>query len=34
VARCALDAEAVLLTEDRVFAKIAEAIPLHLAGSA
>ena len=31
VAQCALDAEAVLLTEDRVFARIAEVVPLRLA---
>ncbi len=32
VAQCALDADGVLLTEDRMFARIAEAIPLRLAG--
>jgi tRNA(fMet)-specific endonuclease VapC len=31
VAQCALDADALLLTEDRVFARIAELTPLRLA---
>jgi len=31
VAQCALDTDAVLLTEDRVFLKIAKAVPLRLA---
>ena len=33
VAQCALDVDAVLLTEDRVFAKVAEAVPLRLAAT-
>ena len=32
VAQCALDAEADLLTEDRVFERIAKVVPLRLAG--
>ena len=31
VAQCALDADALLLTEDRVFERIAGAVPLRLA---
>jgi predicted nucleic acid-binding protein len=30
VAQCALDMDAALLTEDRVFEKIAKAVPLRL----
>jgi predicted nucleic acid-binding protein len=33
VAQCALDAEAELLSEDRVFARIAAVVPLQLAAS-
>ena len=33
VAQCALDAEGELLTEDRVFERIAEVVPLRLARS-
>ena len=33
VAQCALDAEGELLTEDRVFEKIAKVVPLRLARS-
>ena len=32
VAQCSLDAEADLLTEDRVFERIAKVVPLRLAG--